>query len=75
MSVSMGYLLCSRSQAQSIEETGRQHFLWERYRRGPGPGIRDSLIGKVMPKVRFQGPVELSSTKSGRTGRVGPVHS
>ena len=38
----MGYLLCSRSQAQSIEETGKQHFLWERYRRGPGHGIRES---------------------------------
>lgn len=75
MSVSVECLLCSRSQAQSSEETRRQHFLWRRYRLGPGAGIRDSLVGKLMPKVRFQGPVELSTGKSGRTGRVGPVHS
>ena len=67
VSVSMGSLLCSRSQAQSSEEARRQHFLWKKYRRGPGAGIRDSLVGKVTPKARFQGPVELSTGKSGRT--------
>lgn len=32
-------------------------------------GIRDSLVERAMPKLRFKGPVGLSS-KSGRAGRV-----
>lgn len=31
-----------------------------------GAGIRDSLVENVMPKLRFKGPLELSSSKSGR---------
>lgn len=31
-------------------------------------GIRDSLVEKVMPKLRFKGPVELSSSEF-RRGR------
>lgn len=58
-----------------MRRRGGSTFFGRGIRRGPGAGIRDSLVGKLMPKVRFQGPVELSTVKSGRTGRVGPVHS
>lgn len=42
-----------------------QHFLWKRHRQGTVAGIRDSLVEKV---IRFEGPVELSSSRSERGG-------